>query len=442
MARPNVVVITCHDLGDYLGCYGTPVQTPHIDRLAAEGALFRNHFSTSSVCSPARGAIVTGCYPHTHGLMGLVHRGWELDVETCPPLPTLLGEAGYETRLFGFQHEHWDPARLGYQHTHRGESTHCDHVAPLFTEWLGQRAEGDVPFLAAIGWAETHRMGLRPSGFKRDVYEPADPAEVEVRPYLPDLPEMREDLADFYGAIKLVDRCVGDVVGALDAAGLGDDTIVVFTSDHGASFMHSKATLYDGGAKVALAMRWPGGMRAGVCCEHLTSHVDILPTLFDLIGLPVPDHVQGRSMAQICREGALDAPRRHVFAEKNVTNYYDPTRMARSPRFKYIRKGLRTCIFDFIIPELELCTCGFRQNRAVFDFYSARRTTEEFYDLARDPGELDNLIDDPHYQGAVAELRAALDAHLEATDDPFRHLNNPILLPADVYPKVRGPRKR
>jgi len=441
MSQPNVVVITCHDLGDYLGCYGTPVPTPHIDRLAAEGGLFLNHFSTSSVCSPARGAIVTGCYPHTHGLMGLVHRGWELDVEACPPLPVLLGEAGYETRLFGFQHEHWDPSRLGYQHVHRGMSSHCDHVAPVFTEWVRQRAGGDAPFLAAIGWAETHRMGLHPSGFQRDAYEPADPAGVEVRPYLPDLPEMRADLADFYGAIKLVDRCVGDILAALDDVGLGDDTLVVFTTDHGASFMHSKATLYDGGTKVALAMRWPNGMEAGVRCEHLTSHVDILPTLFDLIGLPIPDHVQGRSMAQMCREGALDKPRRHVFAEKNYTNYYDPTRMARSRRLKYLRKGLRTCIFDFIIPELELCTCGFRQNRAVFDFYSARRTTEEFYDLARDPGELHNLLGDPHYQGAVAELRAALDTHLEATDDPFRHLRSPILMPADVYPKVRGPKR-
>ena len=441
MARPNVVIVTLHDLGDYLGCYGTPVPTPNIDRLAADGAVFLNHFSTSTVCSPARGAIVTGCYPHTHGLMGLVHRGWELDVDACTPLPTLLRSAGYQTHLFGFQHEHWDASRLGYDHIHRGSSTHADHVAPVFTDWLRERGADDAPFLAALGFSEVHRMGLNPSGFKRDVYEPADPADVEVRPYLPDLPEMRADLADFYGAIKLVDRVMADVLAALDDAGLRDNTIVIFTTDHGASFMHSKATLYDGGTKVVWIMRWPEAIPPGIRCGGLTSHVDILPTLLELIDVPRPGHVQGRSMAAVARGDAQGTGRPYVFAEKNYTNYYDPSRMVRSPRFKYIRKGLRTSVLDFIIPEIELCTCGFRSNRAVFEFYSARRATEELYDLETDPGELTNLIDDPAYADAAAELRAALDAHLEATDDPFRHLRNDLLMPATTYEDVRGPRR-
>ena len=417
MPQPNVVIVTCHDLGDYLGCYGTPVPTPHIDRLAAEGTLFVNHFSTSSVCSPARGAIVTGCYPHTHGLMGLVHRGWELDVDRCPPLPTLLAAAGYQTHLFGFQHEHWDPARLGYQQVHRGESTHADHVTPVFTDWLRQRQAADGPFLAALGFSETHRMGLGPSGFKREEYEPADPAAVEVRPYLPDLPEMRADLADFYGAIKLVDRCVGDITAALDAAGLADDTLVVFTTDHGASFMHSKATLYDGGTKVALAMRWPAGIRAGVRSEALTSHVDILPTLLDLLGLPAPDHLEGRSMAPMAREGALADPRRHVFAEKNYTNSFDPARMVRSQRFKYIRKGIRSCIFDFQIPEIEQNPSGWRSNREVFEFYSSKRCTEELFDLESDPYETRNLARQEGYEQVRRKMEQRLEQWVLRTND-------------------------
>ncbi len=95
LQRPNIIVITCHDLGDYLGCYGTPVHTPNLDRLAAQGVLLDNHFASASVCSPARGSLWTGCYPHTHGLMGLVPRGWEMDVERCPALPTLLKDVGY-----------------------------------------------------------------------------------------------------------------------------------------------------------------------------------------------------------------------------------------------------------------------------------------------------------------------------------------------------------
>jgi arylsulfatase A-like enzyme len=251
--RPNIIIVTCHDLGDYLPSYGTPVTTPHLDAFAAQGVVFQNHFSTGTVCSPSRGSIVTGCYPHSNGLMGLVHRGWELDVDRCPALPTLLREAGYETHLFGFQHEHWDPRRLGYDHLHQGEGNHCDEVVPLLTGWLGDRDEDDPPFLAGVGFSETHRIGRNPSGFKRDVYEPADPSQVRVRPSMPDIPEIRRDLADFYGAIKLVDTMMGQLVDTLDDVGLSEDTLVVFTSDHGAPFMHAKATLYDGGTKVALA---------------------------------------------------------------------------------------------------------------------------------------------------------------------------------------------
>ena len=104
MTRPNIILITPHDLGDYLGCYGTPVPTPHTDSLARDGVLFRNHFSCGTVCSPSRGGIIPGCYPHTNGLMGLVHSGWELDVATCPPIMQLLSDAGYQTHLFVFQH--------------------------------------------------------------------------------------------------------------------------------------------------------------------------------------------------------------------------------------------------------------------------------------------------------------------------------------------------
>ncbi|MHC4480446.1 MAG: sulfatase family protein [Planctomycetota bacterium] len=440
MAAPNLVLIVCHDLGDYLGCYGTPVRTPNIDSTARQGALLENHFSTGSVCSPSRGSMMTGCYPHTHGLMGLVHRGWELDVAKCPPLPLLLQQAGYGTHLFGVQHEHWEPARLGYGEIHEARSHSADAVTPPFTDWLRSRKGEGRPFLCSIGFSETHRIGLNPSHFRRDAYQPPDPAEVEVRPYLPDIPEVRRDLADFYGAVNLVDRMVGQILDALDEVGIADETLLIFTTDHGASFMHSKATLYDGGTKVACLIRWRGTISAGRRCAALTSHVDLLPTILELLDLPAPAHVQGRSFAPALR-GEPSEGRRYVFAEKNYTNYYDPARMVRSNRFKYIRKGLRTCIFDFIIAEIELCPSGFRRNRAVFEFYSAARRQEEFYDLVADPGELNNLVDEPGSQEGLRELRAALEGHLERTDDPFRHLRNDILMPEHAYERVRARRR-
>ena len=433
MDKPNVVIITCHDLGDYLGPYGVPVETPNLDAVAQQGVVMENHFSTGSVCSPSRGSLMTGCYPHTTGLMGLTHRGWELEVDRTPHLAALMDELGYDTYLFGFQHEHPDRTALGYKHHVRPPKGYdVEQVVPLFTEWLHKREDDGRPFFAAVGFSETHRMGGPNFDFKRDVYESADPAEVEVPPFLPDIPEVRQDLADFYGAVNLVDKMVGLVVKALEETGLSGRTLLIFTSDHGASFMHSKATLYDGGTKVAMLARWPGVLPAGHRCPALTSHVDVVPTLFDLLDLTVPREAQGHSFAAAAR-GRDGGERDYVFAERNYTNYYDPARMVRSQSFKYIRKGLRTCIFDFVIPELEQCSSSFRRKREVFEFYSSTRCTEELYDLEADPGEMNNLAEDPACESTLDMLRSALAEHLARTDDPFRHLRNELLMPADGY---------
>jgi len=441
MNQPNVIIFTCHDLGDEISPYGVPVHTPNLERMAAEGVVMENHFSTGSVCSPSRGSIITGCYPHTNGLMGLTHRGWQLDVETCPPLPLLLGEMGFEAHLFGFQHEHGDPSRLGYQHVHKLPGPqHGERVVPLFTDWLRKRRPSDVPFLASIGIHEAHRAGLAPSHFRRDVYKAADPAEVEVPPYLPDIAEVREDLAQFYGAVSFADCMVGQVLDALDETGLSEETLLIFTSDHGASFMHAKGTLYDGGVKVALLMRMPGTIAEGHRSEAMTSHVDIVPTVFDFMGLTLPYQVEGSSFAPMAHGGA-GRPRLYAFAEKNYTNYYDPARMVRSRHFKYIRKGLRTCIFDFVIPEVELCPSGFRQNRQVFEFYPAWRCTEELYDLCTDPGEMHNILESADHRQTLSELRTALNNHIVSTDDPFGHLRNDLAMPQHGYEHIRDERE-
>jgi arylsulfatase A-like enzyme len=454
VSKANILIITCHDLGDFIGPYGVPVATPNLNLMAREGVMLENHFSCSSVCSPSRGGMLTGCYPHTNGLMGLVHRGWELDADGCPPLPGLLARAGYEANLFGFQHEHWDPRRIGYQNVFRPDGgNHCEEVVGLFIPWLRERAEQNqekqeageevTPFLASIGFTETHRLGLDPSHFRRDVYQPAEPSEVDVPPYLPDIPEVRRELADFYGAVKHVDEAVGRIVQALDETGMREETLLIFTSDHGPSFMHAKGTLYDAGCKVAMLIRWPRRLPGGRRCEALTSHVDVLPTVFQLIGVRLPKslvkRIEGESFASLLYGGST-IERGYVFAERNYTNYYDPARMVRSARFKYIRKALRTCIFDFVIPELELCPTSFRRNRQVFDFYPARRCTEELYDLEADPGEMSNLLEDPAHADQLDTLRSVLDSHMEETDDPFRHLRCDLLMPERGYERQREAR--
>lgn len=453
MRLPNILIIHCHDLGDYLGCYGTPIPTPNIDQLASEGILLLNHFSTGTVCSPSRASMWTGCYPHTHGLMGLVPRGWEMDVEKCPPLMAILREQGYETALFGLQHEHWDPYRLGFEQVYGDPPYYCDVIAPEFIKWLENRQPGAHPFLASIGFFDPHRIGLAsqgysasllgkaPSHFKRQVYHSHDPQEVEVRPYLPDIPAQREELADFYGAVKLVDQMVGDILISLEKNDYTKDTLVIFTTDHGASFLHSKATLYDGGTKVACMMRWPGSLPAGKIVETLTSHVDLVPTILDWLGIVKPAHIEGESFANILDEGNVTG-REYVFAERNYTQYFDPSRMVRSQQYKYIRNRLRKCIFDFVLTEIEMSAASFRNNNDVFRFYSSKRVFEELYDLDKDPFEMNNLAADPKYKSTLEKLRAVLDAHLDATDDPFLRLHNQLLMPEDVYVDVKGIREK
>ena len=196
MKQPNILLITCHDLGDYLGCYGTPVGTPNIDSLSRNGVQLCNHFSTAPICSPARGSILTGCYPHTNGLMGLVHRGWELNVGQCPTIPAVLRNNGWNTALFGFQHESIEPKTLGYDEVFAGKDTHCENVVPLFEKWVRDR-KTTTPFYASMGFKEVHRMGMNPSHFRMDGYPYADPSEVAVPPCMPDIPATRQDLAEF-----------------------------------------------------------------------------------------------------------------------------------------------------------------------------------------------------------------------------------------------------
>ncbi|OHD74472.1 MAG: hypothetical protein A2177_12830 [Spirochaetes bacterium RBG_13_68_11] len=438
MPRTNVILFTAHDLGDFLSTYGHPTSTPSFERFAREGIVCERHFSQGTVCSPSRGSIVTGCYPHTNGLMGLVHRGWALDVSRRPALPSLLRAHGYRTHLFGFQHEHYDAESLGYQERHAAANHHADHVVDELLAWLRgrRRSRTDGPFFIGVGTAETHRIGMNPSGFKHELYEPVDRDRVLVPPWMPDIPEIREDLVDFYGCIAFLDRQFGRLLDALDETGLSDRTIVLFTTDHGASFLHGKASVYDGGVKVALQMRAPGLLPAGRRVGALTAHIDVLPTLFDLLELPLPAGIEGQSFAAQAR--GEEGGRRFVFGEKNYTNYYDPARWVRTSRFKYIRKGLCTNVFDFVIPELELQRADFRRLRSVWDFYSPRRHTEELYDLETDPGERRNLIADASRSAQLAELRAALDRHLEATDDPFRFLRNDLPMPRDTYEAVRN----
>ena len=297
-----------HDLGRNLAAYGTSgVRSPNLDRLAAEGILFTDAHAAAPLCSPSRGAIFSGRYPHDNGLVGLAHHGWEYrdDVQT---LPALLGEAGWYTALFGMQHESAYPSRLGY-HEFDVRNSFCDHVVGRAQNWL--RRFPPTPFLLTAGFFETHRP------YPAQRYPRSDPDGFDVPTYLPDVPAVREDLAEFHGSIEVADAAVGELLDTLETEGFADNTWVVFLTDHGEAFPRAKSTLYARGTGIALIVRPPRRLDiAPRVYDSLFSGVDVLPTLLDLLGVPIPDRVQGVShAAQLMRSGCRRGARGGVRGE-------------------------------------------------------------------------------------------------------------------------------
>lgn len=418
-SQPNILFVICHDLGQYLSCYGAPLDTPRLDRLAAEGVRFENSFCSAAQCSPSRGSIMTGRSPHANGLMGLAHIGWEIK-PGIKKLPEYLRESGYEARLFGVQHESADPETLGYDVVHRFPKDARLSTAAA-AEWLRAYAAGDKrkPFHLSVGFFEPHRPYPDPdkdTGFDTD-----NPAEVVPLPYLPDRPGIRRDLAGLQGMIRRVDQCVGQLLDTLDETGLAEHTLVLFTTDHGIAMPRAKGTCYDPGVKVALLMRLPGRFPAGTVKHELLPNLDLLPTLVELAGGRPPEGLEGRSFLPLLSGGDY-RPREHVFCEMTWHDRYNPMRAVRSPDFKYVRNyGKRPPVY--LPADIFVAPAGREMRR---EFYKGLRASEELYDLHADPLEKNNLAADPVYRTELQRLRKLVDDWMRETADP--------LLKGDVPP--------
>ena len=429
-SQSNVLLIHCHDLGRHLGCYGADIETPAMDSLAVDGALFENHFVTAPQCSPSRGSLMTGRYPHVNGLMGLAHGAWELHGDERI-LPHYLGDAGYETHLFGIQHVTQDTDRLRYDYVHSEGNLYpgvspevhqvnrARNVASVFSSFL-ERGGFEKPFFASVGFFECHRVEGETGryGFDPDHYEPDDPDEVRPLPYLPDRRGHRVDLAEMHGMVYAIDDAVGTILDALEAADLDDETLVIFTTEHGLAFPRAKGSCYDAGLEATLLFRGPG-IDPGERYDELLSNVDVLPTLLDLIDIDVPDNLDGRSFAPLLA-GDEYKPREQIFAEMTWHDMYNPVRAIRTERYKYVRNFWE-------LPKVYLAADVFASEagREVRERYAVPpRPYEELYDLHDAPQEDDNVIFEPRYQEIRLELAERLREWMIETDDPL--LDGPV----------------
>mgnify|MGYP006281298625 FL=1 len=332
--KPNILLVNCHDLGQHIGPYGVPtVHTPALDRLARSGVVFTNSFCTSPGCSPSRAALFTGRYPHSTGVMGLTHGNffWRMNDDE-EHLAQLLGAAGYRTALIGGMHEHTpgEERRLGYQHLPATGYQPANKVADATLSFLQTQRSSETPFYLCVGLFEPHRP------FDYGGAVPDRETGVTIPPYIPqDSPEAcaaaEEEFAALQGAIRRVDHAIGRILDGLEQSGFGDNTVVVFTADHGLAMPRAKCSLYDPGIEVPLIIRapsWhlePGSRRAA-----LVSNVDVVPTLLDALGIPIPKRIQGVS-AMPCLRGVNRHVRDAVFAEKTDHRTYD--RDCQSRRF-------------------------------------------------------------------------------------------------------------
>jgi N-sulfoglucosamine sulfohydrolase len=419
-------------MGDFLGCYGRKVCTPNLDGLAAAGVRFTSHFCTSPFCSPARGSIITGKYPHTNGLMGLTNLGWDMPADTVTDAHR-FGQAGYRTCLIGFQHEMRGPARLGFQQNIRVGYTLCEAVAESAGEFLrsvSQEAD-PAPFYLRIGTREVHRLVDEsqewPYGFHQYEAEGIPPADVEVLPQWRDTPGLRRDLSGVTGSIQRLDCAIGAVLDTLDQCGLAENTIVVFTSDHGIDLPRAKGTLYDLGIGTPLIMRHPRSFAGGRLCNDLTSHIDILPTLLDACGLPAAADAEGESLLPLLH-GTGSLERQYIFAEES-TYPGNLMRCVRSSQYKLIRNFCPGPTSSaWIMPGAPLLADA-------GDAYAVTLPEYELYDVVADPSELHNLADSPGMRPVLDELAARLQHWMEDTGDPI--LTGALQRPADELDIIR-----
>lgn len=412
MTGDNVLIVHWHDLGRQLGVYGHPdVSSPRLDQLASESIVFTRAHATAPLCTPSRGSLFTGRYPQSNGLVGLAHHGWEYRAGVRT-LPQILSESGWYSALFGMQHETSYPKRLGFDEFDVSNS-YCDYVVERVEEWLrdddGQR--GQQPFLVTAGFFETHRP------YPHDRYQPAEPTAVDLPAYLPDTPEVRGDLADFYGAIATADAAVGRLLDTLIETGLDSSTWLVFFTDHGPAFPRAKSTLYDAGTGIAMLIRPPTGRDVPVrVYDELFSGVDLVPTLLELLGLEVPADVEGLSHAHalLAPGSAADPVREQVYTMKTYHDSFDPIRAIRTKEYSYIENYVPRPLLD--LPwDIEESPSGL----AIAPFVTSPRPERELYDLRSDPSETTNLLADGNsaMDAVAADLAVRLNDWRQRTGD-------------------------
>lgn len=422
---PNIIYLHTHDLGRFLEPYGRPVATPRLAAFAREGVLFRRAFSVAPTCSPSRAALLTGRYPHQTGMHGLSMDGFAI-ADVRQHLGSLLRTHGYDTALSGVHHvghlPELDPSTLPYNRflNHQGPNKRWDALTTIdrACDYLRERRrERHRPFFLSVGLDYTHQHWWRDTArLAEPIFGPPDPRYIAPPPTMPDAEPTRRDTAHFHRAIQYMDYRVGQLLDALEASGLADRTLVIFTTDHGAGYPGMKMSCNDAGTETALILRGPGPFQGGRVVESLVSQIDLYPTLCDWLGLPRPPWLEGVSLLPLFAPDGPAEVREHVFAQNSYhAGRFAPIRSVRTHRHRYIRlfdaepKDAGYYCTDENDTFAYLCAAGLRQRL---------QPIEQLYDLVFDPLERVNLVGTAGIEEVVDPLRETLLTWMRAKGDP------------------------
>lgn len=430
----NLLYLHSHDTGRSIEPYGCPVRTPALQKLAEEGCLFRNAHCAAPTCSPSRAALLTGQSAHGAGMVGLTHRGSSLKYPERH-LANFLKEQGFLTHKSGLSHVGGPDALHGYLETADVDTQDGSQIVADAVAFLKQQ-DGNRPFFLDAGFFDTHRTLDGTHGFSQPFHSPGDgdgnPDYVQVPASLPDTPETRRDWLDFRHSVERLDRFYGEILHALEASGQADNTLVLVTTDHGIAFPQHKCSLTHRGSGVLLLMRLPGGLGQGRVFDSLVSHLDVYPTVCDLLNVCPPDWLEGNSLLPLIR-GETDTVREELFTEVTFHGAFEPKRGIRTQRWCYIRNYATP--HNTILPN---CDNGLSKQLFLDHGWAEHPVaSEELYDLIFDPMEQHNLVesdecrvtnDECGVTAVLKDLRARLDAWMQETDDPLLH-PDPSVLP-------------
>ncbi|MFC2125449.1 sulfatase [Bacteroidota bacterium] len=456
--RPNVLLAISDDQSwEHASAYGCDaIETPAFDRIAREGILFSNAFSAAPGCSPSRAAMLTGRYI------------WQLEEagsHACsfPVKYTLftdlLEEAGYHV---GYTGKGWGPGRWDISGRKRNPAGDVYSEATLdppefirntdYTEnfllFLKDR-ETKQPFCFWYGASEPHRRYSIGIGSKNGM----DPGKVKVPSFLPDTLETQQDMLDYMYEIQWFDEHLGKMIETLEDSGHLDNTVIIVTSDNGMPYPRAKANCYEYGIHMPLAIRWGDKVHGGRTVHDLVSLIDLAPTILEVTGTSFSGDypIEGKSLVNIFNSemgGWIDESRRAVFSGRERhsssrwNNHSYPIRAMRAREYLYIRNfkperlpaGTPTRLKPekiswegdaggyHDIDDYGLSFIYMHKDEPEIDFYhqlaTARRSSEELYDIVNDPGCIKNLADHSEFREVLLDLRTKFESYLVETGDP------------------------